>query len=313
MTWSLHASRSTRIPTDLRAWHLTPVADGIALVPPTGLADGVIRIRDLQRPLRSAGDIFARANTPVLAAGAIESLITSEGEYAAFQIQRGEIAIYDGMPIAGSTSVDHSVEGVTRSQRVVRYVGAVFGDDAYTLVVGLTSIANAEAFEVVARTCVMRCALGLGHRRHRRYRYTPPSQWTETPWGLASRWRAPNTGGEIVNPSRSAASSKPGEIIVHPAMPATSALSTGLVLEAIYARHGIASMDEVRAPSAPCLARMWRSERLSIAILDDGRFRYPLELVGDAHDVFARVVSSVRLVPPVETPPLTDALLHWVE
>jgi hypothetical protein len=291
-----------KIPADLRAWHLTPVADGIALVPPTGLADGVIRIRDLQRPLRSAVEILARANTPELAAGAIESLITSEGEYAAFQIQRGEIAmpagISDGTPITSSTNVDRSVEGVTRSQRVVRYVGAVLGDDAYTLVVGLTSIANAEAFEGVARTCVMRCALGLGHRRQRRFRYTAPAKWTETAWGLASRWRAPDNGGEI---------------IVHPAMPATSALSTGLVLEAIHARHRIASMDEVRAPSAPCLARMWRTDGLSIAILDDGRFRYPLELVGDAHDVFARVVSSVRLVPPVETPPLTDALLHWVE
>lgn len=264
---------TSRIPTDLRAWHLAHIADGIALVPPSGIADGVIRIRDLQRPLRSAADICARANTPPLTAGATESLITSEGEYAAFQVQRGVI---DG-------------------QCVVRFVGVVFGDDAYTLVIALATIACAESFEMAARTCVSRCALGLGHRRQRRYRYTPPAGWTETAWGLASRWRAGDGA----------------EILVHPAQPVAQ---TELVLEAIRVRHGIASMDEIAPPTAPCLARMWRAEQLQVAILDDGRFRYPLELTNTTHrDAFERVVASVRLVPPMETRPLTDALLHWVE
>ncbi|MFN0253375.1 MAG: hypothetical protein ACKV2T_41275 [Kofleriaceae bacterium] len=293
--------QTSRIPTDLRVWQLTTVADGVALVPPSGIADGVVRIRDLQRPLRSAAEIFARANTPRLSAGAIESLITSEGEYAAFQVQRG----------------------VIEGERVLRFVGAVFGDDTYTFVVGLTTIANAEAFETVSRMCVMRCALGLGHRRQRRFRYTPPAQWTETPWGLASRWRPPHDSADRADASsllgagaRSPAvadvrSAVASEIVVHPAMPA---MATELVLEAIRARHGVASMDEVPSPPSPCLARMWRSGNLGVVVLDDGRFRYPLELVGDAYrEVFARVVSSVRLVPPVETPPLTDALLHWVE
>jgi hypothetical protein len=261
------------IPTDLRAWHLAHIADGIALVPPSGLSDGVVRIRDLRRPLRSAAAILARANTPALTQGTLESLITSEGEYAAFQVQRGVI---DG-------------------QRVVRFVGAVLGDDAYTLVIGLTTPPHAEVFELVARTCVTRCSLGLGHKRQRRFRYAPPQGWTETAWGLASRYLAADGA----------------ELVVHPAQPSTP---TELVLDAIRARYGIASMEEIASPSAPCLARMWRTDDLCIAILDDGRFRYALELVGSTHhETFERVISSVRLVPPVETPPLTDAILHWVE
>ena len=236
--------------------------------------DGVLRIHDLQRPLRTAADIFARANAPRLAEGTTESLITSEGEYAAFQVQRGVI---DG-------------------QRVERAVGAVFGDDSYRLVVGLTRAPLARSFLAVARMCVMRCSLGLGHRRIRRYRVAPPTGWTETAWGLATRWSAPD--GDT--------------IIAHPAQPHVNAER---ILDGIRGRYGLGILDETLAPPSACLARAWRGDGIHVVILDDGRFRYPVELRGsDTHrDVLARVVASIRLIPPIETTPITDALLHWIE
>ncbi len=263
---------TARIPSNPSAWHLVTGADGITLVPPSGIADGVVRIRDVQRPLQTAVEIVERVNTPPLASGAIESLITNEGEYAAFCVQRGAID----------------------RQRVARFTGIVFGDDAYTLIVGLTTARLAELFEPVVRTCVTRTSLGLGHRRQRRYRYAPPAAWTETQWGLASRWSAADST----------------ELVVHPAQLA----STDLVLEAVRARHRIA-LDEEPAPRGPCLARAWRGEGLSLVILDDGRFRYPVELRGDDthRETLARVVASIRLVPPAESVPITDAVLHWAE
>jgi hypothetical protein len=259
---------------DLRAWQLVAQADGIALLPPAGISDGVVRIRDLQRPLRSAADIFARANTtPELATGAIESLITSEGEYAAFSVQSGTIA----------------------GSEVVRFVGAVFGDDAYTLIVALASASNAARVEPVARMCVKRCSLGLGHRRQRRYHHAAPPGWTQHAWGLASRWRSPDGA----------------ELVVHPAIPSTIPIEK--LLGAIAERHRAGTLDEVAAPTSACLGRAWRAPDLDIVILDDGRFRYVLELSGGHRDVLARVVGSVRLVPPAESTPITAAMLHWAD
>lgn len=258
----------------LPSWLLVPQADGVALVPPGGLRAGVVRIRELQRPLRAVAEILASANTPPLEAGPIEPSTTSEGEYAVFQVQRG---VLDG-------------------QRVVRYVGAVLGDDAYTLVVALTSQEEALV-EHVARECVARCSLGLGHARQRRFRYTPPPRWTERAWDLATSWRAPD--GAL--------------LIVHPAQPRASAVQ---IAEAIRRRHTVGALVETAAPAAPCLARAWCTDDLAIVILDDGRFRYPLELWSDspaAREVLARVAASVRLVPPMETVPITDALLCWAE
>jgi hypothetical protein len=260
-----------RVP-DLRAWTCVAQSDGRVWLPPDGVS-GAVRIRDEQRPMRSAIEIFARANTPELVAGAIESLITSEGEYAAFQKQRGTI---DGC-------------------EVTRFVGAVFGDYAYTLVIASTSD-HVAMVERAARACVTHCTLGLGHRRQRRYRHVGPIGWTEDACGLATRWSAPDGS----------------ELVVHASVPSTTPIDA--ILDAIRVRHRIEAMHEVAGPSSACHARAWQGAGLNVVILDDGRFRYPIELSGDEHrDVLARVVASVRLVPPAESTPITDALLHWTE
>ena len=120
----------------------------------------------------------------------------------------------------------------------------------------------------------------------RRYRYTAPSGWSiADTCDLATRWCGP--GGD--------------ELVIHPARAARAD-----ELLAAIARG--ATLVEVRAPSSPCLARAWRGGDLAVVILDDGRFRYPIELRGGNDDVLACVVASVRLVPPTRAP-----LVGWMD
>ena len=287
----------------LRDWRRTQLADGVALIPPGGALLGGIRIRELQRPLLPAAVIFAREASRVptrqLEVGSIERMHTGDGEYAAFQVQRG-------------------VSG-TDDAAFVRYLGVVYGDDACTVIVGSTTIADSFAmFERVTRTCVFQAALGLGHRRQRRFLYTPPADWSGIPRGLDTAWIPPRYPDDDAM------------LTVYAAEPAVSTPSE--LRDAVLARMRFTGWSQqALSPAARVFTDgelsgvAWRATGViaavasvvKVVVLEDERFLYPFELVcSPAQDevsapVLDAVVRSARPIPLPEAQPRVDAMLLW--
>lgn len=277
------------------AWRLETLSDGIALIPRDGLRDGAIRIRERVRPLRSARQVFAAAGAHLaatsVAPGPIEPIVTCEGEHAAFQELRGLVA---GEPF-------------------LRCLGAVFGDDFYALIDAATTIpARFEMVARTARTYTAFVALGLGHRRVRRFGYRPPAGWQPQPRGLDTCWLAPT------------APVAPDALTVYAARPVRT--SRADVMRALVASLRLtgAAVDEPGA-SAPVFAEAGLSgtrwftraavagpTRLEIVVLEDERFVYPLVARGDAAiEALAAVARTVQPVPLPTPIASQDAMLHW--
>lgn len=275
----------------LPAWQLRHLSDGVLLVPPQGRHLGALRLREHQRPLRSAREIFARA-WPGRAP--IERLCTSEGEYAALQIERGP---HEGKPL-------------------LRCLGAVFGDDSYTLVEASTGVVERfDFFEQAARTFTRHCSLGLGSLRRRQYLYAPPPAWEGVARGLDADWRAP---GYPATDAR---------ITVHAAQPGTGGAEE--LRDALLLRSGLEGWTGLDACELPVTARLraraWqgsgrqddRARTWALVVLDDGRFRYPIELActpGDlvpARTALLGLAASVESIPP-PAPRTERAGLHWI-
>jgi hypothetical protein len=128
---------------------------GIYLFPPEGQEAGGVFYVERQRPLRRMRDIVAALPTPrrPLEISRVERTTTWEGEYGA---------------IATLVAADGSVG---------RTVGAVFGDDFYSLVVGIPGRPDQYArFDEVVRRLVHDDSHMLGVRR-RRFVYDPPTGW----------------------------------------------------------------------------------------------------------------------------------------
>jgi hypothetical protein len=260
----------------LDGWLLTLTSDGALLVPPEGGEAAAISIHEGLRPLGSIPGIVALATEPV------ETLVTDEGEHAAFVIARGG--------------------GVERALAVV------IGDDGYTLIDGRTAQPGRAAdVRAAVRRLAVEHTLGLGERRRRRFRYTPPAGWAGSERGMTAIWRAP--GGDAT-------------LTVAPARPAGARLAG---LEAMIAElERVAHAERVALPLivAPRLAgNVWRAcgagRHTVEAALHDDRFDYRLRLDvsgsgGRAHeDAFAAVLRSIEPVPRPRGAATTEISLHW--
>lgn len=286
----------------LPTWLLSQTADGVILQPPEGAHLGVIRIRENQRPLVSAADLFThkaqQLTVDKLELGRIERMITCEGEFAAVQVQHG----------VGPDGVGF-----------IRCLGAVFGDDHYTLVDAGTTVADRFAFfEQAARTFTFFMALGLGYRRRRRFEYKSPALWSGVARGLDTVWMPP--GYPKVR----------AQMTVHAALPAGSTPAD--IRDAIIKRLELSGLTGVkvgdperRFTGGELSGVAWRSTGsdegattyADVVVLEDERFVYPFELVsngehiGEARTAFDVVVHSARGVPLPEAQPMADSTLHW--
>ena len=82
-----------------RGWSAHPDGDGVVLLPPGGLAHGTIRYQERVRPLRPVRDLVAALAPPgwiERRRGAIERIVTAEGEHAALVTSEGML---DGRPV----------------------------------------------------------------------------------------------------------------------------------------------------------------------------------------------------------------------
>lgn len=272
----------------LTPWRIETLSDGIALIPREGVLEGAIRIRERQRPLRSARAIFASAlgrfPMTTVTADRIEELVTSEGEYGAFQRFRGE----------------------SRGEPFVRCFGAVFGDDFYTFVdAGTTVPVRFAALERTARIYTSYVALGLGHRRTRRFAYRPPRDWQPLARGLDTWWMPP------AFPATSAA------LVMYAARPAGRSRPDVLLdlladLRLRGARIGEPAAGAPVFSEAGLSGSRWKIDDAEVAIFEDERFVYPVVASGEAARAeLERVLHSVQPIPLPEPVASQDSVLHW--
>jgi len=266
----------------LPTWRVAQTADGLVLTPPEGAQLGVIQIREGQRPLASTDALFAADGVE---RGPLERLVTTEGEHAAVQVHRGSGP--DG-------------------QAFVRCLGAVFGDDFYTLIDGGTTVADRfTLFEHAVRTLAVTMSLGLGYRRRRRFEYTVPAGWGGIARGLDTVWMPPGFPGVR------------SQITVHAAQPVGATARD--LRDSIIKRLELSGMTSMKVGDAePRITEgsavngvAWRAtgtedgirKHVDVVVLEDERFLYPLELVasaehiGEARAFFDYLVHTVRGIP----------------
>jgi hypothetical protein len=271
------------LPPKIPSWRLHFLTDGLALIPPSGVQQGAVRIRERLRPLRSAREIFAEAADRMAGpreAGPIEQTVTVEGELAAVQVIRHTPAPGGGV--------------------FFRVLGVVFGDDFYCLVDGGTALTDRfDFFERAVRVVTAYSALGLGHRRVRRFPYAPPAGWQPSPRGLDTVWR----------PSADETTA----ITAFAARPAG-----GDVLADVLAGERLRGLPaEDPGPAEPAFTdgelsgRRWKAGALDVVLLEDDRFVYPILARNAPSDVVDRLVRTVRPVPLPEPRAAQDAMLHW--
>lgn len=281
-------------------WSLEVRSDGVALTLGHRVELGVLRVRERLHPLRSARALFAEAASRLPAATAehapIEALVTIEGEHAAFAVTRGEVA---GEPY-------------------LRCLGAIFGDDWTHLIdAGSVTPAHFEIVEHTARYYATTLSLGLGHRRVRRVRYTPPAQWSPLARGLDTEWLAPGF-------PRQAAS-----VVVHAARPADRTRHQALEDLIEHERlRGLELDPPVRGravfTAAGLAGTQWSLEaraggqrrRCEVVLLEDDRFLYAIvgrfgETDPESLAVLDALVATIEPVPLPRPRTTQDSMLHW--
>lgn len=285
-------------------WHCEQRASGYVLIPPEGEDAGGIRYQERVRPLRRMRDIVAELPVPggyrVTAMSPIEPLVTVEGEYGALVVVDGEL---DGTPLQ-------------------RTIGAVFGDDYYSLTVGVARRADQFALlrdEVRRLVCHDVHMLGL---RRRRYVHAPPAGWQGVFAGLMHVQWLP-----LDHPR------DPSTLAVFPALPAGDGeIDAGGLLSMILGRfgtHAEVAVGDAQVLSTPAgLSGYWWSVAArggdevlhDLVVLEDGRYAYPVSLasppVHRARNVetLRALVDSIQPIPRSTGPRMRDpVLLHWVE
>jgi hypothetical protein len=293
----------------LAGWTRRILADGVILYPPDP-AKAAVRIQERLTPLRTIEDILEgvligmTGRLTEIVPGAIERLVTHEGEHAAFA----------------------SITARSADGPVDRSVAVVFGDDWYLKLSGTAMVPEYfEATRTITRAICNTASLGLGEIRERRFLYTAPPGWIADARqvGLATTWRprdAPDPRVAIhVQAAKPLALGGAGLLL--------DKLRHGSALDAFVCEHKLptddvtsdAGLEGVCAHLIGTLA----GDKLHVAnaILSDARFRYPLRLEAgiaglEEHlAIFGAVIASVQPVPdPRRTVAVPPGMLdYWVD
>ncbi|MCA9675394.1 MAG: hypothetical protein H6709_05280 [Kofleriaceae bacterium] len=171
-------------------WTLHHGTHLVTLYPPGG--GGRIRVYERIRPVRRLSELVAYVveRDPAFRITGLRDateVITTEGEHGAWVRVVGR---RDDVP-------------------AVRFVGAVFADEFALAIDTLVAVRDRSSLlEATSRELLLGTSLRLGVRR-RRYRYTPPADWSVIPSGLTANWYPPDFPGNQTN------------LVVHPAEPST--------------------------------------------------------------------------------------------
>jgi len=291
---------------DFSGWSRRFLTDGIMLYPPAGRAVGGIRIQDRVRPLKSLRALVAEAvggfagllEPPAI--GAIERLVTVEGEFAG-AVTLATRRIADGRPVE-------------------RTLGVVVAEDFYTRVDGvIQDDAQFDDFRGRVREVVRHVSLGLGWQRRRRFLYAPPPGWQGVSRTFSAEWYPldhPRDDATIT-----VFHAKPlalGSSLVFVRM-LREDLGGGLEAEpggpavAVDNEHGL--QGEVRSLTGS-YAGGGRRHFDTIA-LQDNRFAYLIRLESgddrlDEHrDVLEKLGRSVEPLPAPQSETDEAAVVHW--
>lgn len=280
-------------------WRSRRRGEAIDLAAPSGAM--TYRYRERVRPLRSAAaiarDWLARqASFRWDGTLSIERLTTAEGEHGALV----------------------GVDGLLAEQPARRVVGMVFGDDFYALLNGLcVASSEADAFTELTRTLLHADRHELGVRR-RRFVYRAPTGWQGRARGLVTEWTPPRFPAEACM------------LEVFPAVPSAS-FDPQVLLDGLGADAEL--REDLSGAIAIPLPGEWRQltgiDREGwfarrVAVLDDGRYAYPVRLdtrsstvVDHGVELLRTLVGSIEPVPaPREIAKLHGAatsLAFWSE
>jgi len=166
----------------ITGWSRHHTAEGVVLLPPAGMKEGAIQIREQQRPLRTLRSLLeetlARCEPRIqqyALIGPAERLVTTGGDYVALGV------ILSKTPDGG---------------RYEHYVAMVLGDESY---VSIEGICVAKSLAPTVRQAIQLLAksyyTGLGELRRRRYLYTAPTDWRPIASAHVTRYYSPQHPG----------------------------------------------------------------------------------------------------------------------
>lgn len=289
----------------LPGWRATYFADGIGLVSPSGREQGVIRIRDRQRPLRSITEL-ARSRVAQMTAGEhelgpIERTVTREGEHAAITVVASRLG----------------------SEHFERTLGVILGDDFYTLIDGGASDPGVRAqIADAVRALVEDYSIGLGVLRRRRYIYAPPIAWSGYTRGLITEWHPAGFPNEIASiavfPARPVGESRP--VLLDRALHELSwhgftRTAGGEPTPILTRQHLVGAQWRIvgRYEDRPLLHQ-------DIVVLQDDRFHYVTRLestearIDDDRETFHQLLDSIEPIPRARpSRRASAALAHFAE
>jgi len=292
------------LPQILPNWRAKFYADGIGLFPPEGRSRGGVRIRDRRRPLHAAkdlvDDLMVEMNLPGLSRSPIERITTAEGEYAAL------VTIFG-----------------TNGASFERNLGFIFGDDFYTQIDAITTVASdLPFFRKATRELAFYYSIGLGELRRRRYYYEPPAGWMGYPRGLITEWCPPGF------PNHKAS------ISAFPARPVVET-PAGLLDRTLHELNWFGFRRTQVDEAAPIFNRhklaglIWRAAGTyedgplihhDIAAFQDDRFYYVARLestpprLEEDRNTFQLVVDSIEPLPHSQPSVMVhdESMLNWV-
>jgi hypothetical protein len=293
----------------LAGWTRRFLSDGVILYAPDP-AQAAVRIQERLTPLRTIEDILEgvligmTGRLTDIVPGAIERLVTDEGEHAAFV----------------------SISARSAEGPVDRSLAVVFGDDWYLKLSGTAMVPEFfEATRTITRAICNQASLGLGAIRERRFLYTAPPGWVADARqvGLATTWRPRDAADARVAIHVQAA--KPlalgGAALLLDKLRHASALDA-FVCEQRLPPDDV-TCDAGLAGVCAHLVGTLAGDKLHVAnaILSDAHFRYPLRLESGVTGleehlaIFRAVIASVQPVPdPRRTVAVPSGMLdYWVD
>jgi len=292
-----------------RDWKASLIAGGMMFHPPEGPRLAGIRVIERVRPMVPMKDIVA-ASMPRIEEvvrdpqiGALEEVVTAEGEYGAMVTVSG-VGKVDGVPLDA-------------------VVGAVYGDDFYDQIDAyLVDPAKNGRLTPAVRDFLYDHSLGLGTDRQRRFMYDPPDGWIGIPRGMFTEWLHPEFPKHY------------SRINVAAAMPEKDVPASEIAISMLYRKAGrfkkTAQLEQSNVSSEFGVHGLLYRIRgrfddpdqpetdLLGCVLRDERYMYTMRLetvrdnVDEDREVLNRMVKSIRPIPRPVTRE-SDVFTHWSE